>query len=96
MSSTKFDVERFNLRKVNDVEVKEQYQIKFSNRFAGLENVDDDVVDISRAWGSIRGNIKASAIHNLGCYELKQHKPWFNSECSKLLDQMKQAEQQWL
>jgi hypothetical protein len=39
-------MERFNLKKVHDVEVKEQYEVKISNRLAGLENLDDD--DISR------------------------------------------------
>jgi hypothetical protein len=48
-----------------------------------LENLnnDDDDVDIIRAWGSIRDNIKASATGRLGYYELKQHKPWFK-DCS--------------
>jgi hypothetical protein len=27
---------------------------------------------------------------------LKKHKPWFNKECSKLLDQKKEAKLQWL
>jgi hypothetical protein len=31
------------------VEVKEQYQVKISNRFAALENVNDDDMDISGA-----------------------------------------------
>jgi hypothetical protein len=35
-------VERFNLQKASDVAVKEQYQVKISNRFAALENLDDD------------------------------------------------------
>jgi hypothetical protein len=34
-------------------------KMKISNRFATLENFDDDV-DISRAWKSIRENIKVS------------------------------------
>jgi hypothetical protein len=42
-------MERFNLKKLNDVEVKEQSQVKMSNILASLENLDDDV-DISRAW----------------------------------------------
>jgi len=46
-------MKRVNLKKLNDVEVKEQYQVKISNRFAALENLDDDV-DINRAWESIR------------------------------------------
>jgi hypothetical protein len=35
---------------LNDVEIKEQYQFKVSNKFAALENLDDDDVDISRTW----------------------------------------------
>jgi len=38
----KLDMERFNLKSINEVEVKEQYQIKISNRFADLENLDDN------------------------------------------------------
>jgi len=37
----KFDMERFNPKKLNYVEVKEYYQLKTSNRFATLENVED-------------------------------------------------------
>jgi len=36
-ATQKFDVERFNLRKLNDLEVRKQYQIKISDRFAALE-----------------------------------------------------------
>jgi len=44
------------------VEVKEQYQVTTSNRFAALENLDDDDdVDNSRAWESIREIRKISA-----------------------------------
>jgi hypothetical protein len=35
------------------VEVKEKYQVKISDRFAALENLDDDD-DVSRAQESIR------------------------------------------
>jgi len=34
----KFDGERFNLRKLNELEVRKQYQIEITNRFAALEN----------------------------------------------------------
>jgi hypothetical protein len=33
-----FDTQRFNLRKLNNAEVKEQYQIKMSDMFAALGN----------------------------------------------------------
>ena len=35
----KSDGGRFNLRKLNDLEVGKQYQIEITNRFAALENV---------------------------------------------------------
>ena len=37
----KFDVARLNLRKLSELEVRKQYQIKISNRFAALENLND-------------------------------------------------------
>jgi len=35
----KFDVERFNFRELNELEVRKQYQIEITNRFATLENL---------------------------------------------------------
>jgi len=61
-----FDVERFNLRKLNELEVRKQYQIKISNRSAVLEN-------INRAWENIKEYIKTSANMSLGLYKLKHH-----------------------
>jgi hypothetical protein len=49
----KFDMERFSLKKLVEVEGKEQYQVNISNRFAALENLDDDV-DNSRVWETVR------------------------------------------
>jgi hypothetical protein len=91
----KFDMERFNLKKLDEVEGKEQYRVEISYRFAALENLDNDV-NISRPSEIIRENIQISAKASLGCYELKKHTPWFDEGCSKLLDQMKQDKLQWL
>jgi hypothetical protein len=33
-------LERFNLKKLNEVEGKEQYRVEISNRVAALENLD--------------------------------------------------------
>jgi len=49
----RFDGERFNLRKLNDLEVKDQYQIEITNRFTALENLRDDE-DINRTWKNIK------------------------------------------
>jgi hypothetical protein len=40
-AAQKFDVERFNFRKLRELEVMKQYQIKVSNRFAARENLND-------------------------------------------------------
>jgi hypothetical protein len=91
----KFDLERFDLKKLDDVEVKEKYQVEISNRFADLESLDESF-DINNAWESIRENIKTSVKDNLGYHRLKHNKPWFDEERSKLIDQRKQAKLQWL
>jgi uncharacterized FlaG/YvyC family protein len=67
-------MERLNHKKLNEVEGKEQYHVEISNRLTTLENLDT-VVDINRAWETIRGNIKISAKESLGYYEWKNHKP---------------------
>jgi hypothetical protein len=71
----KFYVEIFNVQKLN-VAVKEEYQVKISNRFAALM--------VMMMWTSVGlgkfYNMKASATGNLGYCELKQYKPWFE-EC---------------
>jgi len=80
-AAQKFDAGRFNLRKLNELEVMKQNQIKISNRFAALENLHDSM-DINRAWENIKENIKTSGKDILGLHELKQHKTWNNVECS--------------
>jgi uncharacterized FlaG/YvyC family protein len=72
-AAQKYDVERFNLRNLNELEVRKQYQIKISNRFASLKNISYSK-DINRAWENIKENIKISATDSLNLYELKQHK----------------------
>ena len=44
-AAQRFDRQRFNLRKLNEPEVREHYQNEITNRFAGLEkvNVEEDV-----------------------------------------------------
>jgi hypothetical protein len=83
----KFDMERFNLRKQSELEVRKQYQIKVSNRFAALQNLYQNKDILNRAWENNEEYIITSAKKSLGPYELKQNKPWFDEECSQFLDQ---------
>jgi len=78
-AAQRFDRQRFIL-KLNEPEVREQYQIEITNRFAALENLKDDE-DVGRSWENIKENIQTSAKESLGLHELKQNKPWFDEEC---------------
>ena len=40
-AAQKFDMDRFNFRKLNDLEFRKQYQIEISNKFAALEDLSD-------------------------------------------------------
>jgi hypothetical protein len=48
----KMNVERFNIKQLNEEEVKEQYQVTIKNKFAALENLDDNG-DINRVWETL-------------------------------------------
>jgi hypothetical protein len=90
----KIDFNRFNHRKLNESGVKERYQVTITNKFAALENSQDSG-EINRTWDNIRENIKISSQECLGYCESKDHKQWFDKECSKLVDRRKQAKLQW-
>ena len=59
-SVQKFDRERFNLSKLNELVVRKQYQIEITAKFAALENLSGGK-DINGTWESITENIKTSA-----------------------------------
>ena len=82
------NVERFNLRKLSGLELVIKYQIKISVRYAALENLYDSE-ETNRAWENMKEDIKISAKETIDLYDGKQHKPWFDEECS-------QAKMQWL
>jgi len=94
-AAQRFDRQRFNLRKLNGPEVREQYQTEITNSFAALENLNDDE-DVDGTWENIKENIQTTAKESLGLHELKQNKPWFEEECLGFLDQGKQAKMQWI
>ena len=53
-SAPKFVVERFDVQKFTEGNVREDYQLKITNSFAALENLKVDSMEISRAWENIR------------------------------------------
>ena len=79
-AAQKCNVETFNLRRLNELGVRKQYQSEISNRFAALENLSDSE-DINKAWENIKENIKTSVKDSLGLQKLKHHKLQFSEEC---------------
>jgi hypothetical protein len=63
-AAQKFAVKRFNLRMLNELEVRKQYQKKVTNSFAALENLSDGE-DTNMAWENSKENIKTSAKERL-------------------------------
>jgi len=52
-AAQRFDRQRFNLRTLNEPKVREQYQIEITNRFAALENLNDDD-NVNRNWRTLK------------------------------------------
>jgi hypothetical protein len=70
--SHRFHTERFNFKKLNQIEGKEQFCVEVSNRLVALEDLDTEV-EIDSAWEMIRENTNISAKESLGYFELKKH-----------------------
>jgi hypothetical protein len=68
-AAQKVDGERFNLGELNELEVRKEYQIDISNRFAALENLSDSE-NINRAWENNKENTRTSAKESLCLHEL--------------------------
>jgi hypothetical protein len=68
-------MERFNLKKLNIIESKQQYRVEVST----YEHLNAEV-DINSTFESIRENIKISAKESLGYYEWKKNKPWLGKK----------------
>jgi hypothetical protein len=62
--------ERFDLRKLNELKVRKQYQIEITKMLTALENLRIDE-EIHRAWENIKENNKISAKQGLGLHKLK-------------------------
>ena len=91
------DIDRFDVRKLKDEEIKLQYQVQISNRFDALRTSNDaSEVDINDTWENIRDNIKVAAGKSIGSYQVKKKKPWFDDDCSNVVERRKQAKLKFL
>jgi hypothetical protein len=89
-AAQKISTERFNVKKLDEGDVKEQYQVTIRNKFAALGKLEGSG-DINGACDIIGENTKISAEENLGYCESKHRKTWFEEKCLKLFDRKKQV-----
>jgi hypothetical protein len=83
-SVNKMDKDRFNIKKLNDGDVKEQYQVTIKNKFATLENL------MGHQWGM--GHLeRTSNFRPERVSVVVNRKPLFDEECYKLVDRRKQV-----
>jgi hypothetical protein len=65
--SQRFDMERFNLKKLNEAGGNEQFRVEVSNRFVVMKDLDAEA-EINSAWETIKKDIKNSAKESLGYF----------------------------
>jgi hypothetical protein len=77
MQFSPWSVFLLDLKKLDDVKVKEKYHVEISNRFAALESLDESF-DINNAWESIRKSISAipTELSRLFYAEKKKYEVW--------------------
>jgi hypothetical protein len=79
-----FDLERINLKKLSELEVRKQYQIDTSNSFTALWNLND-IESITRPCKIVEENIRFPSKESVGLHEQKQQDPWFDEQSSQCL-----------
>ena len=73
-AAQRFDRQRFHMRKLNEPEVREQYQIEITNRFAALENLNDDK-DVIGLWRTLKRISKPQRKNVWVCMSLSRINP---------------------
>ena len=91
------DIDRFDVRKLKNEEIKVLYQVQISYRSYAFRtlNEDADEVDIM-IHGKISDNIKVAAGKSIGYYQVKKKKPWFYDNCSNIVERRKQPKLRFL
>jgi hypothetical protein len=75
-------MEKYSIKNLNEMNIREECQLKISNRLVDLEN--------QRAWENIVENMNISAEGIVCQYPQKQHRPLFGEDSSKFVDHRNQ------
>jgi hypothetical protein len=89
----KMDMERFNIKKLNEKEIKEKYRVTIKNKLTALKNLEDngDIIGHGKLFERTSNFLVFSAKESIGLCESKHHKSLSDRECLKLADLREQA-----
>ncbi|KAJ4440905.1 hypothetical protein ANN_10753 [Periplaneta americana] len=73
--------------------IRDNQKFIISKWFAASATADKagEVLDVNSVWNNIRDNIKIAAAQSISYYETKKKEPWFDEDCSIVVDRRKQA-----
>ncbi|XP_068229077.1 uncharacterized protein [Palaemon carinicauda] len=83
---------RFDVEKLKEVAVKNNFQIKLANRFQMLEILDNDAngENVNTKWQAIEETVKTAAEGEVG-YIQRRNAHWYDNECREVVERRKQV-----
>ncbi|XP_046399915.1 craniofacial development protein 2-like [Ischnura elegans] len=82
--------QKFDLKKLDNPNIRKEFMIKLSNRFQALEKEEED--SIEGKWKVIRDSIQEIGKEVVGFQNnRKNKKTWFNEDCRQMIEERKKA-----
>ena len=88
----------FDVEKLKDQQIRTEYQLNLSNRFAILDQLEEENEEenVQITWNDIKNGIREAAEDTVGFREQTNRNAWFDDECWRAIDQRKKAQQKCL
>lgn len=89
---------KFNLRKLENPNVRKEFTLKLTNRFQALEQKEENMGhSIENEWKTIRESVQEVAEEVIGFQKNKNtQKAWFNENCRQLIVERKKSKEELL
>ena len=81
---------KFDVVKLQDENVRTEYQLELRNRFEQLREIQDEI-----GWNDIRNVVKETAEAKIG-YAKRTKKKWFDDDCERAAENRRSARLSWL
>uniref|UniRef100_A0A8D9ELZ3 Craniofacial development protein 2 n=1 Tax=Cacopsylla melanoneura TaxID=428564 RepID=A0A8D9ELZ3_9HEMI len=91
--------DKINFEKLKTLNLVDTFQIELNNRFAQLDNEDDNLEeqdDIETKWNTYKTTVKEVAKKVIGTQGRNTKKPWFDEHCMEEVEKRKKAKLKWL